>query len=139
MVLPEKLQALIEELSLTDEDTRAEILIELADEFEPVTADIATTPYPEENRVPGCESEVFMFARARGDGSYDFHYAIENPQGISAMAMASIIQQTLSGLPADEIKSIPVDIAYQIFGRTLSMGKGQGLMGMVSMLKSVVG
>jgi len=80
-----------------------------------------------------------MFARARGDGSYDFHYAIENPQGISAMAMASIIQQTLSGLPADEIKSIPVDIAYQIFGRTLSMGKGQGLMGMVSMLKSVVG
>lgn len=136
-ILPEKLADLVQELSLTDQETRAEILIELSDHFQQVATDIASSPYPEESRVPGCESEVFIFTTKRDDSNYDFHFAIENPQGISAMAMAAIIQETLNGIPAEQIRAIPNDIAYQIFGRTLSMGKGQGLMGMIAMVKQL--
>lgn len=136
-ILPQKLVDLVQELSLTDQESRAEILIELSDHFQQVAIDIASSPYPEESRVPGCESEVFIFTTERDDSSYDFHFAIENPQGISAMAMAAIIQETLNGVPAEQIRAIPNDIAYQIFGRTLSMGKGQGLMGMIAMVKQL--
>ena len=135
--LPDKLADLVQELSLTDQETRAEILIELSDDFRQVSTVIASAPYPEQSRVPGCESEVFIFAVERNDVGYDFHFAIENPQGISAMAMATIIQETLNGVPGEQIRAIPNDVAYQIFGRTLSMGKGQGLMGMIAMVKQL--
>lgn len=135
--LPHKLRDLLEELRSVDSDTRGEILIELADTFTSVPPEVATPPYPEESRVPGCESEVFAFATNRSDGSRDYHFAVQNPQGISAKAMAAIIQQTLNGEPLSTIQALPQDIAYEIFGRTLSMGKGQGLMSMIGMVKAL--
>lgn len=135
--LPPKLCAFLEEISQVDPDTRAEMLIELADTLAPVPEEIATRPFPESAKVPGCESEVFAFAGKREDGTRDFFFAVENPQGISAKAMAAIIQETLNGADAEEIAKIPEDVAYAIFGRTLSMGKGQGLMSMIAVVKAL--
>jgi cysteine desulfuration protein SufE len=63
------------------------------------------------------------------------HFAVENPQGISAKSFARILDEGLSGLSAQEIASIPDDIVYQVFGRGISMGKGQGLLGMIELVK----
>jgi cysteine desulfuration protein SufE len=61
---------------------------------------------------------------------------VENPQGISAMALAEILRGSLSGAPLEEVAAVPADVVYRIFGRELSMGKSMGLMGMVNMVRA---
>ena len=137
VMIPEKLQDLIETLSLIeDRNERIQYLISLSESFRPPPTEIASKPYPEERRVPGCESAAFEFSALRADGTKDFYFAVENPQGVSAMALAEILHETLSGARAEEIAQVPEDVIYEIFGNELSMGKSMGLMGMVRMLKA---
>ncbi|MGB6362415.1 MAG: hypothetical protein WBG64_07070, partial [Thermoanaerobaculia bacterium] len=76
-----------------------------------------------------------FWAEDRPDGSIGIHFAVENPQGISAKAMAVILDENLSGVPLEELARLSTDIPYEIFGRELSMGKSMGLMGMVAMVQ----
>ena len=99
-------------------------------------ARIAQRPYPAEHRVPGCESEAYVWAEPSPDGTLTYYFAVENPQGISAMALAGILRDSLSGAPLEEVAAVPADVVYRIFGRELSMGKSLGLMGMVNMVRT---
>jgi cysteine desulfuration protein SufE len=135
MPVPEKLTQTLEMLdSIADRNERIQLLIDIAGRFREVPPQVARRPFPEEHRVPACESEAFVFASERPDGTLDFHFAVENPQGISAKAMAAILGQTLSGAPPEQVAEVPGDIVYRVFGRELSMGKSMGLMGMVGMV-----
>ena len=82
--------------------------------------------------VPGCESEAYI----TGDGR-KFKIAVDNPQGVSAMALAVILDQSLSGEDPASIREVPEDVVYRIFGNELSMGKSMGLTGMVRMVKAL--
>jgi cysteine desulfuration protein SufE len=62
---------------------------------------------------------------------------VENPQGISAKAMAVILDETLSGAPPEQVAEVSPEIVYQVFGRELSMGKSMGLMSMVGMVSAL--
>ena len=112
------------------------MLIEYAERFREVPAHICERPYPAANRVPACESDAYIFVKTLPSGSLELYFAVESPQGISAKALSVILHDTLSGLPAAEIAAIPEALVYSIFGRELSMGKGVGLIGMVSTTKS---
>ncbi len=112
------------------------MLIEVADQFRPVPPRIAQRPFPAEHRVPGCESEAYVWSEAEPEGALTYYFAVENPQGISAMALAEILRQSLSGAPLEEVAAVPADVVYRIFGRELSMGKSLGLMGMVNMVRA---
>ena len=85
--------------------------------------------------MPACESEAYVWCDGRDDGGLALYFAVENPQGISAKALAAILDRTLSGLPPEEIARVPPEIVYRIFGRELSMGKSMGLMAMVGMVR----
>ena len=129
--IPSPLTEMLEELDALDRVERSQYLLELSDEFSEVPESIATRPFPENRRVPKCESEAFVWAQDQDDGTLKFHYAVENPLGISARAMGVILDETLSGQPVDQVASVPPDIVHRIFGRQLSMGKGEGLAAMV--------
>ena len=134
--IPEKLKRVLEDFSfITDREERAAYLIELADQFQPVPEQIATRPYPEANHVAFCESEAYVWAEDQPDGTLKFHFAVENPQGLSAMAMATILEQSVSGAPLEQVAAVSDEIVLEIFGKNISMGKGQGLMGIVSMVR----
>jgi cysteine desulfuration protein SufE len=136
--IPEKLARLIEDLRLIpDRGERIQLLIDIADRFRGTPERIATRPYPTEHRVPGCESEAYVWAEPRPDGTLKFHFAVENPQGISAKATAVILDETLSGAPLEQILKVPPDFVYAVFGHELSMGKSMGLMGIVSMVQNL--
>ncbi len=120
-----------------DRSERIQLLIDIAGRFEEVPPRIARRPFPPEHLVPACESQAYLFAETRPDGTLDFHFAVENPQGISAKAMATILDETLSGAPPEQVAEVPQDVVYQIFGRELSMGKSMGLMSMVGMVASL--
>lgn len=136
--VPEKLSQTLDALSMVpDRSERIQLLIDIAERFEDVPPRIAARPFPEEHRVPACESEAFVWAERRPDGNLDFHFAVENPQGISAKAMAVILRDTLSGQPLDQVAAVPQDVVYKVFGNELSMGKSMGLMGMVGMVSTL--
>lgn len=136
--IPEKLARTLENLELIpDRSERIQLLIDIANRYREVPPRIAQRPFPEENKVPACESEAYVWGERRPDGTLDYHFAVENPQGISAKAMAAILGDTLSGAPPEQVAAVPQDVVYRIFGRELSMGKSMGLMGMVSMVTNL--
>jgi len=71
------------------------------------------------------------------DGTLKLHFAVENPSGVSAKALATILDRSLSGLPAAEIATITPDIVERIFRQNISMGKGMGLMAMVNAVQAL--
>ncbi|MBZ0294747.1 MAG: SufE family protein [Anaerolineae bacterium] len=135
---PVKLAEVLEDFSLiTDRTERQEYLIDIADRFDDVkvTPDVATKPYDESHRVPACESEAFVWALENPDGTLKFRFDVLNPQGLSAMAMSVILDEACSGAPLEQVATVPPDIVFKIFGKEISMGKGQGLMGIVAMVQ----
>jgi cysteine desulfuration protein SufE len=131
---PEPLNELLEDFEFVqDRSDRAELLIELADRFAEVPEEVATRPFPEEHHVQRCESDAYVWTVEQPDGTLKYHFAVENPQGISAKAMAVILDEAFSGQPLEQVAAVPCDIVYRFFGNEISMGKGQGLMGMTSM------
>jgi cysteine desulfuration protein SufE len=134
--LPDRLERLVATLESLDREDRIQTLIEAAGQFTPVPSRIAQRPYPAGHRVPGCESEAYVWSEAAPEGTLSFYFAVENPQGISAMALAEILRNSLSGAPLDEVATVPADVVYRIFGRELSMGKSLGLMGIVNMVRT---
>ena len=131
--IPGPLRQILDELDGLDQSERAEYLLELSDEFEEVPQRVASRPFPNSHRVQKCESEAYIWVEDRDDGTLDFHYAVENPQGISAKAVAAILKETLSGEPLEEVASVSPEILHRIFGRQLSMGKGEGLSGIIEL------
>jgi cysteine desulfuration protein SufE len=135
---PEPLQELLEDFSsISDRRERTEMLIQYADQFEKVPGEVAAPPYPADHRVPACESEAYVWVREHSDGTLKFYFAVENPQGLSAMAMAAILNQTLSGLLPEQVIKVNPEIVFQLFGSELSMGKGAGLTSMVNMVQAL--
>ena len=136
--LPAKLKEIIDTLAgFDDPDDRTQILLDYAGKFREVPAQIATRPFPRENKIPACESDAYIWGLVAEDGSLQFHFAVENPSGISAKALAVILQQSLSGLKAEEVIHIDPDIVRQIFRQNISMGKGMGLMSMVEAVRQI--
>lgn len=135
--LPPYLAEVVADLSAMDRSERIDYLISLSDRFVEVPPLVATRPWPPAARVPGCESEVFLFAAPRADRTLDIHFAVDNPQGLTAKAWASILADGLSGRPVEEILAIPTDIVYAVFGRELSMGKNLGLAAMLGMVQNL--
>jgi cysteine desulfuration protein SufE len=133
MSLPGPLQEILDDLKLfPSRAERIDALIGWGDEFVNPGAD--QLPRDEFRKVPGCESEVYVMSEPEGEGRR-YLFAVDNPQGISAMALARILQVGLNGLPDAEVQKVPDDIIFEIFGNELSMGKSLGLMGMVRMTK----
>jgi cysteine desulfuration protein SufE len=135
---PPKLTQVLDDFkTITDRSERTEVLLELADSFQEVPPDIATRPYPPENRVEFCESEAYVWAREQPDQTLKFYFAVENPQGLSAKALSTLLDQTLSGQAVGQVSQVRPEIVFTIFGRDISMGKGQGLTGIVSRVKYI--
>jgi cysteine desulfuration protein SufE len=129
--MPEKLQQLVDMFQMFDPADRTSLLLSYADQFKEVPSSIATRPFPKSHQIPQCESDAYAWAQKMPDGTLELYFAVENPSGVSAKALAAILDKTLSGLPAAEVATVNTDIVEKIFRQNISMGKGMGLMSMV--------
>jgi cysteine desulfuration protein SufE len=135
--MPDKLQQLVDTFQMFDPADRTSMLLSYADQFKDVPPSIATRPFPKSHQIPQCESDAYAWAQKLPDGTLKLYFAVENPSGISAKALAAILDRTLSGLPASDIATITPDIVEKIFRQNISMGKGMGLMSMVEAVRSL--
>jgi cysteine desulfuration protein SufE len=135
---PPSLQKLLDTFALfPDPADRTNLLLSYADQFREVPPEVAQRPFDKAHQVPQCESDAYAWAVKKPDGTLALHFAVENPSGVSAKALAAILQKTLSGLTPDEIASVSAEIVEQIFRQNISMGKGMGLMGMVNAVRAL--
>lgn len=138
MPFPAKLQAVLDTFELfSDPADRTSLLLSYADQFKEVPPSVATRPFGRDHLVPHCESEAYVWALKQSDGTIKLHFAVENPSGVSAKALAAILDRTLSGLPAADVATITPDIVENVFRQNISMGKGMGLMSMVQAVRSL--
>jgi cysteine desulfuration protein SufE len=136
MAYPPKIEQMLEDLNFfEDRMERYQALIEFSDRFQKVPEHIAERPYPESHRAPRCDSEAYVWTEPLENGLFKYHFAVENPQGISAMAMAVILDEGLSGEDPAGAVSLSHDLVFALFGKEISMGKGQGLMGMIDLVR----
>ena len=137
-VYADKLQAVLDIFDLfPDPSDRTNMLLSYADQFREVPPEIATRPFDRSHQVPQCESDAYVWAMKMPDGTLTLHFAVENPSGVSAKALAAILQRSLSGLPAERIAAIDPSIVERIFRQNISMGKGMGLMSMVEAVRAL--
>jgi cysteine desulfuration protein SufE len=138
VTLPAALRSVLDTFALVDDPVdRANVLIGYADQFRTVPPEIAAPPYPKDHQIPYCESDAYVWLVPREDGTAALHFAVENPSGVSAKALASILQSTLSGQTPEVIEQVSPDIVEQIFRQNISMGKGMGLMAMVQAVQAL--
>lgn len=135
--MPDKLQQLVDMFQMFDPADRTNLLLSYADQFKEVPASIATRPFPKSHQVPQCESDAYVWAQKLPDETMKLYFAVENPSGISAKALAAILDKTLSGLTPAEIATVNCDIVEKIFRQNISMGKGMGLMAMVNAVQAL--
>ena len=136
MAAPRKIAELLDLLrSVKGRQDRIEMLIGIADRYREVPPEVAQRPFDSGNLIPHCESEAYCWPIEEPDGSLKLFFAVENPQGISARAMAVILDEGLSGEPLEEVVRVEDDLPLEIFGHQLSMGKSMGLNGMVAMVR----
>ena len=120
-----------------DPADRTQLLLSYADKFKDVPPEVARRPFDECDLVPHCESEAYVWAVPNADGTLKLHFAVENPSGVSAKALAVILDRTLSGLPPEEMATVDPEIVEKIFRQNISMGKGMGLMSMVQRVQQL--
>jgi cysteine desulfuration protein SufE len=132
--IPAPLQQVLEDFAFVDRSERAELLIEAADRFKDVPESVAQRPFDEQHRVQRCESDAYVWWQDQPDGTLKFHFAVENPQGLSAKSWAVIMDETLSGQPLEQVAAVPCDVVFTVYGKDVSMGKGQGLMGITDIV-----
>jgi cysteine desulfuration protein SufE len=136
--VPSKLQAVLETFDMfPDQSDRTNLLLSYADQFREVPPTVATRPFAAAHQVPQCESDAYVWAMKQPDGSLSLHFAVENPSGVSARALAAILERSLSGLRPEEIAGIDTSIVERIFRQNISMGKGMGLMSMVEAVRAL--
>ena len=136
---PKPLQDLLEFFKdIEDRSERTEMLIYWSDKYQRADESVTgSKPYSDSNKVPACESEAYIWSNARSDGSLDFHYVVENPQGLSAKALSAILSTTVSGSRLEEIQNLESDIIIRaLFGAKMGMVRTQGLRGIVKMTRA---
>jgi cysteine desulfuration protein SufE len=138
MSLPAKLQTILDTFAeFPDPADRTNLLLSYADLFKEVPASVATRPFAQDHLVPYCESEAYVWGVMRPDGTMALHFAVENPSGVSAKALAAILERSLSGLQPADIAEVTPDVVEHIFRQNISMGKGLGLMSMVEAVRAL--
>ncbi len=138
MSFPKQLEQLLETFDMfPDPADRTGMLLSYADQFREVPVEVAQRPFPKSHQVPQCESDAYVWAIKQPDGGLKLFFAVENPSGVSAKALAAILDRTLSGLPPEQIAQIDTSIVERIFRQNISMGKGLGLMSMVEAVRAL--
>jgi cysteine desulfuration protein SufE len=135
---PVTLQAILDTFDMfPDPSDRTNLLLGYADQFRDVPADIARRPFDKSHQVPQCESDAYVWAIKKPDGTLDLYFAVENPSGVSAKALGTILKKSLSGLTPADIAAIDPSIVERIFRQNISMGKGMGLMSMIEAVRAL--
>jgi cysteine desulfuration protein SufE len=136
MTYPQRLRKLLESWQqLSDQNQRIEALVAYAQRYPSLESQSGESLPDAQHLVPGCESQVYVWSEPSQGNRRRLRFRVDNPSGISSMALAVLLDETLSEEDPEAVQSVDEGFVYDLFGRELSMGKGMGLVNMVRMAK----
>jgi sulfur transfer protein SufE len=130
----EQAELLIETFEMFDDwEDRYGLLIDLGRKLPPMDPADKT----EENRVHGCQSNVWMVARVRPDEDSTVIDFIADSDSSIVKGLIAVLSKLYSGQRAEDILSFDVEPVLEHLGLSqyLSMQRRNGLAGMVQRIK----
>jgi len=127
---------IVEDFELFDEwEDRYRFLIDLGRKVPPLGADQHT----EENRVRGCQSNVWLVARPRREDGHEVIDFLADSDSVLVKGLIAILHKVYSGQPAEDIVSFDVEQLFNRLelGQHLSMSRRNGLSAMVQRIKAL--
>lgn len=136
-IYPDALDHLISEIkSIDDREEHQAVLEELSCDYQD-DSEYSQSLNIELVRTPNCPSEVYVGVEIK-DNLYNLLFTVRNPQGISAKAFTAIIKKYYANTTKEQILSIPEELVYDIFTKDITMGRAQGLVGVIRTIKSLL-
>jgi len=115
--------------SITDDKLRYQQLLHIATTCPPMDKKYKTPA----NKVPGCQSTVFVHAERKDDGKISF---MADADSQMAKGLVSLLVQGLTdNYPCDIEKVDPGFIDYAGIGSSLTSGRNNGFLNMLAMMK----
>jgi len=121
---------------LGDWEARHQFLVEMGDKLLPMPAELKT----EANRVRGCQSTVHIFARHRPGSAEGLDFLADSDAAI-VRGLIALLQRVYAGQNAKQILEFDIEGFLTRLGLSqhLSMGRRNGLAGMIQRIRSAAG
>jgi cysteine desulfuration protein SufE len=132
----ERAEQIVEDFELFDNwEDRYRYLIDIGRELPPLDEADKT----EENRVHGCQSNVWMVAQVREENGRRVIDFIADSDAHIVKGLIAILRRVYSGEPAEAILDFDIEGLLDRLGLSqhLSLGRRNGLAGMVKRIKAL--
>jgi sulfur transfer protein SufE len=136
MTMQDQAEELVEAFEMFDDaDGKYQFLIDLGRKLPPMDAADKT----EETRVHGCQSNVWVVAQVHHDAGKQSIDIIADSDAQITKGVIAVLQKVYSGHSPEEILSFDIDTFLERVGlnHILSMGRRNGLYGMVQRIKTL--
>lgn len=132
----ERADDLVDAFELFDQwEDRYRFLIDLGRKIPPLDDSEKT----EENRVHGCQSNVWMVAKVRPEGATRVIDFVADSDSAIVKGLIAVLQSVCSGQPAADVLSFDVNHLLERLelDQHLSMGRRNGLHGMIQRIRQL--
>ena len=128
------LQTLVRRFQAADRQTRLELLLDFSKKLPPLPERFHAARDQGLNRVPECQSPVFLFLEREGNGVV--LHADAPREAPTVRGFVSILAKALHGAPAGEVAALPRDLLEQLgLTEALGMTRMQGLTAMIGRIR----
>jgi cysteine desulfuration protein SufE len=110
--LPTRLAEIVDGFVASEPRERLELLLEYSQTLPPLPDRLAEHPERLE-RVPECQSPLFVAAEVDGDGRVHLFFDAP-PESPTTRGFAGIFHAALDGAPADEVLAVPGDVSARL-------------------------
>ncbi len=132
-MLPQ-LDRTIQRFAGSDRQTRLELLLDYAQKLPPLPERLASLRDQGINRVPECQSPVFLFLEKEDDGVV--LHADAPREAPTVRGFVSLLARAIRGATPADVASLPGDLLDRLgLTEALGMTRMQGLAAMVGRLK----
>lgn len=124
----------VRRFAASDRQTRLELLLDFAQKLPPLPERLVPLRDQGINRVPECQSPVFLFLEKEQDGVV--LYADAPREAPTVRGFVSLLARGIQGAKPEEIASVPSDLLDRLgLSEALGMTRMQGLSAMIGRLK----
>jgi len=136
--MPATLDKLIRRFQAADKQTRLEMLLDYSKKLPDLPEEFRAARDQGLNRVPECQSPVFLYLRREGDGLR--LHADAPREAPTVRGFVSLLAKGIEGASPAEVAAIPGDLLDQLgLGEALGMTRTHGLTAMIGRLKRMAG
>ena len=124
----------VRRFAASDRQTRLELLLDFAQKLPPLPERLVPLRDQGINRVPECQSPVFLYLEKEQDGVV--LHADAPREAPTVRGFVSLLARGIQGAKPEEIASVPSDLLDRLgLSEALGMTRMQGLSAMIGRLK----